>query len=105
MIIYLANSVVLTIALILWVILLLTTSHQTYPGIFPLQKYGMGIIVLFVMGFLLGYLFQPDWAATGWSIIHIVTALNYLFLLDFARQLNTDNTKKLEHGYKNWNTD
>jgi len=82
-----ANSFLWNVALFIWIIFLFLTGRKNYPPIFPLQKYGVGILVLFLLGGSLPLLFRMEDFPVFFKIINFCSALNYLFLIEFSMKV------------------
>ena len=82
-----ANSFLWNVALFIWIIFLFLVGRKNYPPLFSLQKYGLGILLLFLLGGMLPLLFKVEDFPTWFRVINFASALNYLFLIEFSLKI------------------
>lgn len=74
--------------IIIQAIFLLRLPRAAYPAVFPLQKYAIALILFQLIAFGIPLLFSSGNFSSMMLVIRIISAIPYLFLIEFALKLD-----------------
>lgn len=77
------------ISIIVQAIFLLRLKRKDYPEVFSLQKYAVALIFFQLVAFGIPFLFRSESVSSMLLIIRILSAIPYLFLIEFALKLKS----------------
>lgn len=80
---------VMAIAMIMQAVFLLQIKRKDYPEVFSLQKYAIGLILLQIIAIGIPALLKSDNSSYMMLAIRIISAIPYLFLIDFTLKLKS----------------
>jgi hypothetical protein len=77
------------VAIIVQAIFLLQIKRKDYPEVFSLQKYAVGLILTQIIGFGVPVIFRSENSSSMMLVIRTISAIPYLFLIDFTLKLKS----------------